>query len=101
MLTMLYSLEGISHYNMGNLKLAYRKMVQAAVERSIHPKLGKGHLLTAVAQHNLGCMLERCGQMAKAAEVLDSAADCLKQELGPTHPRAALAGRNLARVRQR
>ena len=98
---MLRRAQATAYLKLGQLKQAYRKAVRVAVERSIHPSLGPSHLLTAIAYHNLACLLDRLCLLDKAVEVLGGAADTLHEHLGALHPWAALATRNIIRMRQR
>ncbi|CAG9462435.1 unnamed protein product [Pedinophyceae sp. YPF-701] len=94
------SIEGCSYYHRGQMRQAYRSLVQARVERAGAKDFGPSHLHTAVVSHNLGCCLSRLGKYEKALDLLTQAEQVLSRELGANHPRAALALRNLAQIRQ-
>jgi hypothetical protein len=75
--------------------------VRAYVIRCECAELGRGHLDTAAAAHNLGCVLDALGKSSRAQQLLTEASEVLSRQLGPHHPRALIAARNLSHVRHK
>jgi hypothetical protein len=75
--------------------------VRAYVIRCECAELGRGHLDTAAAAHNLGCVLDALGKSSRAQQLLSEASEVLSRQLGPHHPRALIAARNLSHVRHK
>lgn len=94
-------LTGSAFYHVGELKAAYRRFVQAKVQRDTSAQLGPAHHDAAVANNNLACCLERAGQAEKALELFAKALEALTNELGPGHPLTALVARNMSKARRK
>ncbi|GBG72647.1 hypothetical protein CBR_g12221 [Chara braunii] len=78
--------------------LALRSYLKAKIFREKHPLLGSNHVNTALAYHNMGCCLESLGQIGKALGLMRQAFKIFSDQLGPNHPRTALAARNISRT---
>jgi len=84
---------------LGQLPLSFEHAVKAVVMRT--QTLGRAHVDTQAACHNLGCILDGLGSEQRALELLEESYQALQQALGSHHPRAAAALRNLNRVRHK
>lgn len=92
----LHSAHGYVLNAVGQGALAFEQFVEAMVIRAA--SLGRDHVDTQLAAHNLGCVLDQLGCEKEAFELLDEAHRAFSGALGGTHPRTKAACRNLAHV---
>jgi len=96
-----YSSLGSAHFHRRELTDAFVCFVKAKVLRDASPMLGSSHVDSAVAAHNLACVLDRLGLQGHANALLSQAHQTLSETLGPNHPRSVTCARNHARIVKR